>query len=480
MLIEDAVLYLANGPVRYFGRCPAPVEASPARTAIGHLVTDSRFDEGKPFSISQDLRSRHLYVLGATGSGKTNMILQLLAQDIEQGRSLALVDLRGDLVDKILLRLSSKEGDESSNRVTLLDLRDTAHIVGFNPLLSSGDPHSRAYLVRDALKAHSESWGIQLDETLRNTLIALSENELSLLEIEPMLTDSTFRKRILSKVTDPSVCAFFSRYDELSKEKQQSWYLPVLNKVTPFLGIPRLRLLFGAPNNIGLKQALDTRGQIILVALGVDRLHSAARLVGSLLIGAIESAVMSRVDTPEKSRNLVNLYIDEFETMATDAFQSIVAEGRRFRLSLTLSHQNLTQLSQSLLQVIRNNVQTQVFFQNGSEDARKLRNDLRLGEDEDPIELLQKLSVGQAYVLERPNDPVLVQFAESKDPSLSKERVLDFVEQIHQSQGSLTSEDALQCISARLQEPDPNVPGEPQDPGSGHVRHGRSPSRRPK
>lgn len=148
-------------------------------------------------------QARHLYLLGATGCGKTNLILQLLTQDFRQGRTVAIIDLRGDLVDRALLRLASDNGSVSPEQVTLLDLRDPNRIVGFNPLGGCAEPHSRAYLVLDALKSHAESWGIQLEETLRNSLIALAESDFSLLELEPLLTDRTFRDSVVGRSKKP-------------------------------------------------------------------------------------------------------------------------------------------------------------------------------------------------------------------------------------------------------------------------------------
>jgi len=427
-----------------------------------------------PLAISQEERARHLYILGATGSGKTNFIMQLLARDIADGRTVAVIDLRGDLVDKVLSRLDLKDSNALARRIRLLDLRDSDRIIGFNPLVGSGDPHSRAYLVKDAIKAHSDSWGVQLDETLRNALIPLAEANLSLLELEPLLTDAGFRQAIVSKSNDPSVASFFSRYGALSLERQQTWFLPVLNKVTPFLGIPRLRLLFGSPNCLGFKEALDTPGTILFVSLGVDRFHSAARLIGSLIIGVIESAAMARVDTAEQFRNPVNFYVDEFEAMATEAFSSIIAEGRRFGLALTLSHQNLSQIERQLRDTILNNALTQIFFATGGEDARKLVSYLKLGDEEDPVQLLQSLPIGQAYMRKRPGDPVLIQIDESKAPSHAAEDIANLLTQVHEAMGSLSVAEAQSQIANRriLSEPK-EAPAKPHS-----IRHSRRPGRK--
>lgn len=445
--------------------------------ALGRILGGEDDSVGEAFVLSRVERTRHLYILGATGSGKTNLILQLLAHDVAANESILVVDLRGDLVDRVLIRLAAQDDDDCADRVTLIDLRDNDHIIGFNPLSGSAEAHSRAFQVLDALRSQSESWGIQLEETLRNCLIALAECGMTLLDVEPMLTDSTVREAVLAQVTDTSVQAFFVRYAELSSEKQQSWFLPVLNKVTPLLGIPRLRLLFGASNPIDLNKLLDTPGQIILVALGIDRFHSAARLAGSLLIGAIESAIMARVDQSESARNPVQLYVDEFEAMATEAFGSIVAEGRRFGLSLTLSHQNLSQVPPNLRQAIRNNIRTQVFFQTGSIDARELRHELILAEDEDVAIQLQTLPVGQAYVVKRPDAPVKVRFHRSNEPAVARAKRAAFVERVHAAQGSLTPAQALKATAAGREDFSPRREPQSDPAGNAAFRHDRGPKR---
>lgn len=429
-------------------------------------------DSSQPYELTSESRARHLYLLGATGSGKTNLIVGLINQDVADHRTLALIDLRGDLVDRVLTGLAHQPRPDLQQRVTLIDLRDSDHVVGFNPLAGSGDPHARAYHVLDALKSQAASWGIQLEETLRNALIALATAGYSLLELEPLLVDQTFRRSVMQCQGDPGVIAFFDRYDALSGDKQQAWFLPVLNKVTPLLGIPRLRMLFGAPNPVDLSQSTEIPGSILLVALAVDRLSSAARLVGSLLVGAIESAIMARVDQPEANRVPVNLYIDEFETMASEAFQSIVAEGRRFRISLTLSHQNLSQLPTNLRQVIRNNVQTQVFFQTGSVDARELRHELQL---EDGQMVLQTLPVGHALVVSRPKEPILVRFSHNVDPKVSTSKVRSFTELIHQAMGSLTPAETEQSIALRTSPIRSAASPCAGGPVSTEVRHDRIP-----
>lgn len=382
--------------------------------------------ESRPVTLSPASRLKHLYIVGATGSGKTNLDLLLIDSDIRNRRTTVVVDLRGDLVDRVLRRLAGTLPPAGiAARLVLLDLRDGRHVTPFNPLGGSGESFSRALYVLSVLRLEADSWGVQLEETLRNCLLALAEAEWTLLEVEPLLSNAAFRASVLESVTDPYVRGFFRRYGELSAEKQQGWRLPVLNKVTPLLSIPALRRLFGLRATLPLAEILNgPPGAILLIALGVDRLHEAAHLAGGLIVSAIQSAVMARVDTPEAARKPVMLYVDEFEQMATDRFAQIVAEGRRFGLGLTLSHQNLAQVPSSLREVIRNNVQTQVLFQTGALDAAELAREVISPHAAEEVRgALMRLQVGEAYVVPRGRESMRVKVPLTSDPPVAAARL---------------------------------------------------------
>jgi len=262
-----------------------------------------------------------------------------------------------------------------------------------------------------------------LEETLRNSLLALAETGWTLLESEPLLTEKGFRAEVMRGVQDSRVRSFFGRFDALSAANQSMWALAVLNKVTPLLSIPALRHTFGQRQAIPFRTLYDRNpSTIVLAALAADRLHDAARLAGGLLVSSFQLAIMSRADVPEALRTPVHFYIDEFECMASDRFEAIVAEGRRFGLGLTLSHQNLNQLSSNLRHVVRNNVHTQVFFQTGALDAAELTREIG-GDTETVRSTLMSQGVGQAYLVRRGQPSVRMQVEHSPDPAVTAEAV---------------------------------------------------------
>lgn len=351
-----------------------------------------------PFQFDAKSRLRHLYILGATGSGKTNLVSQLIEADILDGRTTVVLDMRGDLVDLLLRFAASNPDAVSADRIDLIDLRRPTLSAGLNQFQSSADPFSAALHIHAILRSAAESWGVQLDETLRCCLIVLSCTRRSLSDLPRLLTDDSFRRDLLGHVLDDQSKAFFDRFDSLSNDKRTAMTLPVLNKVSPLLTHPSIRQVMGVNKPLDLPALLDQPGRVLLCALAADRLHGLAATFGNLLVSAIENAVMQRVDRPEDSRNPVHLYLDEFEHFASPSFESILAEGRRFKLGLTLSHQNLLQLQTRLRHVILNNAGSRVYFGTGVTDATELATELKNLDIEDPVQVLLKLETGQALV----------------------------------------------------------------------------------
>lgn len=390
--LESVAIRLLNGR-----GVPAPVK--PKVHGLGVAV-----DSGEPVTLSAKDLARHAYILGSTGCGKTTLILKLIEQDIKAGHSVCVVDLRGDLAVGALALCADLDVDPK--RLRLIDLRERGGL-GFNPLGGAGEPFIRALHLLDVVAAEADSWGVQLEETLRNALLLLAESGRSLIDLERVFYDDTFRHLCLRNVQDESLVAFWMRYGDMSPEKQQTWALPVLNKVTPLLAVPVLRDVLGASHCLDLGTCLAEKGSILLVSLAVDELHRSSKMLGSLIVSAISREMMARVNTPESKRNPVRLYVDEFENMASESFEGLIAEGRRFGLTLVLSHQTLSQIAPKLRSVIRNNVGVQIIFQCGYEDARVLARELPEGVEPATIRALE---VGEAYVLGRSGEAVLTKF----------------------------------------------------------------------
>lgn len=315
----------------------------------------------------------HALLLGATGSGKTTLLHHLIAQDILLGHSFVVLDLRGDLVSAVL---SLCAGRVDPSLVKIIDLREKERPFGFNPLAGPGEPYFHALNVLDVVAAESESWGVQLQETLRLALLALAEAGEPLTGIEKLFYNDAYRSWLLQSVTAEDVSGFWTRYSSAAPERRQTLAAPVLNKVSHLFATRNLRAMFSHPEPIELGAHLNTPGSILLVSLAADEMHSVGRMVGSLVLGSLTREMFARVTLPESQRNPVRLYVDEFEHFGSRDFEVILAEGRRFGMSLVLAHQTFSQIAPKLRSIILGNVGTKACFRLGREDSTFMCQDL--------------------------------------------------------------------------------------------------------
>ena len=369
-------------------------------------------------------KRRHAYLLGSTGSGKTNLLLQLVRADIEQRRGVFLLDFRGELVDRVLLILASLyTPDEMRERLVLIDLRHDDYSVPFNPLREeASDAHTRVRFIMEVIK---QQWdvGVQTEQLMRNSLLALS-GAWSLYELDVFLSNPAFRSQVLDTVQDVSVRRFFARFDAM--ENQGSWVEPVLNKSSPFLARPVLRNMLAQLDTVSFHRLLDERPDcIILISLSADTLYGDAHLVGSLLTSALTSAAM-RPDRRDKKGNEIAFYLDEFEHFdgLGEQFSAILSEGRKFGLCATLSHQTSVQLSSKLRNLIRNIVGTQIFFSVGGGEADTLAGEIASDEPKALMRnLLMNQKIGECVVVRRGQPYTRIRTRHCPDPKVDAGKV---------------------------------------------------------
>ncbi len=372
-------------------------------------ILDEWDSEPEPYqwvSVPIHLLRTHGYAIGATGSGKTTALHHFWNQDIQEGHSLVIFDLRGD---QIAAALELIAGRIPPSRVKLFDLREKDRPLGFNPLYGAGESYFRALNVLAAIANENESFGVQLAETLRMALLLLAETGHSLPELEQLLTDEVFRNSLLVITESETLLRFWGRFNDLTPEKQAAYVAPVMNKVSLLLCTEGLRRTLGHPKPVDLGKHLNTPGTVTLVSLAVDELHGAARMMGSLFLSAICREIFARVNIPEAQRVSVRLYVDEFENFSMDDFESILAEGRRFKLSLFLANQTLIQLTPRMRSMILNNVGVKLFFRTGREDAEALSKDLT--GDRKALNLAD-LPVGEAFLWHRQIEPTRIELSE--------------------------------------------------------------------
>ncbi len=336
-------------------------------------VTNFR-NKRKKFGIMCDDRRRHFYVIGKTGMGKTAMMENMAIQDITKGEGIGFVDPHGEASQRLLSFIPK----ERVNDVIYFNPSDIEHAIGFNVMESVGEEHR--HLVASGLmgvfkKIWPDVWSARMEYILNNTILALLEYPNStLLGINRMMADSEYREKVVDKVTDPVVKSFwkneFARYSEQYAVEATA---AIQNKVGQFISTPLIRNIVGqVKSSINMRDIMDNR-KILIMNLSKGKIgEDNSMLLGGLLITKIQLAAMSRVDTIEKERKDFFLYIDEFQNFATRSFVTVLSEARKYRLSLTLGHQYISQMEEEVADAVFGNVGTIVSFRVGAEDAEQL------------------------------------------------------------------------------------------------------------
>lgn len=330
--------------------------------------------------IADKDRATHLYVIGGTGTGKTKFLEFLIRQDIEKGNGAGIIDPHGDLIEDIkgFLACRYKENKDEkaiSENVVLIDPTDPQSTVTFNPLEKLPNvsvAEQAGELISAFKKIWADSWGSRMEDLLRNSLIALGEAGYTLAELSQFLTSRPFREFVLEKVTNPIAQEYFKRFNSLTDKGQLSWIEPVTNKINAFFADERIRQMFSfSKSSFNLREIMDQR-KLLLIKLDKGKLKGSADLLGSLLMAKIQMTAFSRADLPQNKRIPFHLYIDEFQNFASESFAVILSEARKYGLSLIMSHQTLSQISDELRSLILGNAGIHVYFRINRQDANLL------------------------------------------------------------------------------------------------------------
>lgn len=327
------------------------------------------------FGIKLDDRRRHMYVIGKTGMGKTTMLENMILQDVYQDRGVALVDPHGDFAEKIIDFVPSHR----INDVIYVNPADLENPIGFNVLEVQNN--EQKHLVASSLmgifqKIWPDVWSARMEYILNNTLLTLLHypQKTTLLGINRILSDKSYRDKVVAKIDDPVLKAFwedeFAGYSDRFRSKAVA---PIQNKIGQFLSASLIRNIVGqVTSTINVREAMDS-GKIIVLNLSKGRIgEDNMRLLGGMFITKIQLAAMGRVDTPEHLRKDFMLYVDEFQNFATPSFASMLSEARKYRLSLIMAHQYIAQLSEEVRDGVFGNVGTMTCFRVGAADAEFL------------------------------------------------------------------------------------------------------------
>ncbi len=322
----------------------------------------------QPLVVPGNYRSTHMYVVGASGSGKSSLLMNLNIQDLRSGIGLCVIDPHGDLTTALIPHLNKRR-----ENTYLLDLADMDKALAYNPLeRKPGVPVAEQVgkLILAFKRIWEDSWGARMEDILRHSLALLIEQGYTLAEFERLLSDSDFRQMLLEATTiDQTRDYFENRYNAWSPTARMVNTESSLNKVSAFLADPRIGARMSQPKSgFNVKEIMDSGG-VLLVNLAKGRLAGNADLFGALLMSDIEMSFLSR---KAGERKPFALYVDEFQNIATESFATVLTEARKFGLCLTMAHQSLKQLDDKLVSLILGNAQTQVYFRVARLDAERL------------------------------------------------------------------------------------------------------------
>jgi len=324
------------------------------------------------FGMLRSDRSRHVYIIGQTGAGKTGTLALLALSDIFHGHGYAIIDPHGDFaIDNMRFIPGSRLKD-----VIYFNPADTAHPLGFNPLEVT-NPNQKTNISSEVIgvlkRMFGESWGPRLEYILRYTLLALLDRpSTTMLDITRMLTDKKFRAETLSYCQDTVVLNFWNvEFASWNDKFVAEAISPVLNKVGAFTANPIIRNIIGQPKStFDIRKIMD-EGKILIVNLSKGLIgEDNAAILGAFLVTKIQLASMSRSDIERiEDRRPFYLYVDEFQNFATDSFATILSEARKYGLNLTVANQYISQMSENVRDAVFGNVGTMISFRVSADDA---------------------------------------------------------------------------------------------------------------
>ena len=356
---------------------PAPHEVSTTGIVLG---TNSYRGEDKRIMMSREDRMRHFYVIGQTGTGKTTILKNMIAQDIANGDGCCFIDPHGTDIQDILSYVPKERIDD----VIYFDPAYTERPMGLNMLeYDPNYPEQKTFVVNELLAMFNKLFdmktagGPAFEQYFRNSSLLVMEDPASgstLLEIGRVLADKAFRDMKLARCKNPIIKQFWENAEKTTGDQSLANFVPyITNKFDVFVSNDIMRPVIAQQNSVfNFRKIMDEK-KILLVNLSKGRLGDInANLIGLILVGKIQMAALSRVDMFGQPMNDFYLYIDEFQNVTTDSIASILSEARKYRLSLNIAHQYIAQLEEKIKDAVFGNVGSMAVFRVGPDDAEYL------------------------------------------------------------------------------------------------------------
>jgi len=361
-------------------RAPAPAQISQSGLFLGR----SKYrGVDKPIYIDIDDRRRHMYVIGKTGTGKSEFLKAMIMQDIKNGEGLAVIDPHGDLIDDVLKLMPSKRSED----VILFDPSDTQRPMGFN-MLDAKTEEQKHYVVSSIIGLMYKLFdphqtgiiGPRFEHAIRNAMLTVMyEPGSTFVEVVRALTDATYVQELLPKVEDPIIRRYWTDQIAQTSDFHKSEVLDyIVSKFGRFVTNKMIRNIIGqSVSSFDFRKVMD-EGKILLVNLSKGKIgEENSNFLGLILVPKILVAAMSRQDMPIDQRRDFFLYVDEFQNFATPDFAQILSEARKYRLNLTVANQFIGQMEEDVKNAIFGNVGSVLAFRVGVTDANYLQHEFQ-------------------------------------------------------------------------------------------------------
>lgn len=347
-----------------------------------------------PFGIKDKDRLGHIYCIGKTGMGKSTLLQKMALSDITKGKGCGIIDPHGDVAKYLLERIPE------NRKKDLVYINPTSEkVLAYNPLHAvHPNYHSlvTSGLISTFKKIWADSWGPRLEYILRFSLLTLLQYPYAtLLDIQPLLTDADFREKVLEYVKDDYIFDFWRKeFGKYSPAFRNEVTAPILNKMGVFVSSEPLRKMLGQQvSGFRMSQVMDEQ-KILIANLSKGELgEDASTIIGCILVTAIQLSALYRAKQPIEKRVPFYLYVDEAHSFLSLSFADILAEARKYGLSLFIAHQFIDQLSEAFRTAIFGNIGTMICYRVGALDAEYLEIEFQSVFDRNDLLKLPKFEV---------------------------------------------------------------------------------------
>lgn len=357
---------------------PAPLSLKKTDNPYDIFFAQNTFAETvTPIGLTKDERRRHVYVLGATGMGKTTLLATMIRKDIENGKGVCVIDPHGNLIEQIVSEIPK----ERLKDTILFDPDDTDFPIGLNLLalpknvtdkeLQRQKEFITSNLISIIMKLYPPRFtGPRMEYILRNTtLTALETENPTLFTIQKLLVDNRYRKHVVAKLKNPALILFWTmEFAQMGSYQKSEAVAPITNKIGKFITSSLSANILGQKESkLDFSDVMDN-GKILLCDLSKGKIgEDFSNMFGALITAGVQLAALKRARIPEDKRRDFYLYIDEFQNFANSSFAQIMSEARKYRLNAILAHQTIAQIEDhNLVKVILANTGSIICFRTGS------------------------------------------------------------------------------------------------------------------